>query len=140
MQSITHKTQVPDLRHRTARRHGGTTAAAAPTCRITHRDIARVRKRTRAQARLSADVRQQLLDAIYGGRPFPIAQRDLGLTSNQVWGLTKTDDDWSAALEGALTATCRDDLEHGTNAAYVSGCVCNDCRAYQRERMAKNRG
>jgi hypothetical protein len=25
---------------------------------------------------------------------------NLGLTSNQVWGLTKTDDDWSAALEG----------------------------------------
>lgn len=35
-------------------------------------------------------------------------------------GLTKTDPGWSAALEAALTAARRDDLEHGTNAAYVS--------------------
>jgi hypothetical protein len=39
--------------------------------------------------------------------------RDLGLTSNQVWGLTKTDDDWSASLESALTATRRNDVKHG---------------------------
>ena len=52
--------------------------------------------------------------------------RDLGLTSNQVWGLTKTDDGWSSALESALLETRRDDLEHGTNAAYVAGCVCRD--------------
>jgi hypothetical protein len=65
--------------------------------------------------------------------------RDLGLTSQQVWGLTKTDAEWSAALEGALTATRRDDLKHGTNAAYAAGCVCNDCREHQRRRMAKNR-
>jgi hypothetical protein len=43
--------------------------------------------------------------------------RQLGLTSNQVWGLTKTDDDWSAALEATLTATRRADLQHGTSAA-----------------------
>jgi hypothetical protein len=30
MRSVTHKTQVPELRHRTAQRHGGTTGAAAP--------------------------------------------------------------------------------------------------------------
>jgi hypothetical protein len=30
--------------------------------------------------------------------------RDLDLTPNQVWGLTKTDHEWSAALEAALTA------------------------------------
>jgi hypothetical protein len=44
---------------------------------------------------------------------------DLGLTSQQVGGLTKTDQGWSTALEAALTAARRDDLEHGTNAAYV---------------------
>jgi HAMP domain-containing protein len=33
----------------------------------------------------------------------------------------------------------RDDLEHGTNAAYVHGCVCSECRAHQRIRMARNR-
>jgi hypothetical protein len=43
-----------------------------------------------------------------------------------VWGLTRTDQEWSAALEAALTATRRDDLQHGTNAAYVHGCVCSD--------------
>jgi hypothetical protein len=52
--------------------------------------------------------------------------RDLGLTSNQVWGLTKTEVGWSTALESALLETRRDDLEHGTNAAYVAGCVWRD--------------
>ena len=63
---------------------------------------------------------------------------ELGLSSNQVWGLTKTDREWSEQLEAALTATRRDDLKHGTNAAYVAGCVCGECRGHQRERMAKN--
>jgi hypothetical protein len=66
---------------------------------------------------LPVEVRQQLLDAIFAGQPIRMMLRDLGLTSNRVWGLTKTDDDWSAALEAALTATRRDDLDHGTNAA-----------------------
>ena len=52
-------------------------------------------------------VRQQLLDAIYAGQPFRTVLRDLGLTSNQVWGLTKTDQEWSEKLETALTATRR---------------------------------
>jgi hypothetical protein len=71
-------------------------------------------------------------------RPFRTVVRDLGLTPNQVWGLTKTDGQWSAELEAALTATRRGDLQHGTNAAYVAGCVCKDCRDHQRRRMAKN--
>ena len=64
---------------------------------------------------------------------------DLGLTSNQVWGLTKTDQEWSERLEASLRATRRDDLQHGTNAAYVQGCVCSECRTHQRIRMARNR-
>ena len=52
-------------------------------------------------------------------------------------GLTKTDDEWSAALEAALTATRRHDLKHGTNATYVRGCVCSDSRQHQRIRMAR---
>ena len=62
---------------------------------------------------------------------------DLGLTSHQVWGLTRTDDSWRVALDAALTATRRDDLEHGTNAAYVAGCVCRACREHQRRRMGR---
>jgi len=52
------------------------------------------------------------------------ARRSTTSASNRVWGLTKTDDEWSGALDAALTATRRGDLEHGTNAAYVAGCVC----------------
>ena len=77
-------------------------------------------------------MRQQLLDAIYAGRPFRTVLRDLGLTSNQVFGLTKTDQESSETLDTALTATRRDDLQHGTNAAYVHGCVCSECREHQR--------
>jgi hypothetical protein len=84
-------------------------------------------------------VRQQLLDMIYDGQPFRTVLRDLGLTPNQVWGLTKTDDEWSGRLDAALTATRRDDLKHGTNAAYVRGCVCRECREHQGLCMSKNR-
>jgi hypothetical protein len=108
-------------------------------CRQLQSGEARARGRRKAQQRLPSDVRQQLLDAIYGGRPFRTVLRELDLTPNQVWGLTKTDEEWSTALEAALTATRRGDLEHGTNAAYVAGCVCIECREHQRIRMAKNR-
>jgi hypothetical protein len=49
--------------------------------------------------------------------------RDLGLTPNQVWGLARTNDEWSVAVDAALMAARRDDLEPGTNAAYAAGCV-----------------
>ena len=55
----------------------------------------------------------------------------------RVWGLAKTDQGWSTTLEVALTAARRDDLEHGTNAAYVHGCVCRDCREHQQRRMGR---
>ena len=108
-------------------------------CREAQNDAARARGRARAQARLPVDTRQQLLDAICSGLPFRTVLRDLGLTSNQVFGLARADDEWSSALEAALTASRRDDLEHGTNAAYVHGCVCSECREHQRQRMARNR-
>ena len=103
-----------------------------------HSDIARGRTRAKAAARLPVEVRQQLLDAICTGKPFRLALRDLALTPNQVWGLTQTDEAWSAALEAALMATRRSDLRHGTNAAYVAGCVCQQCREHQRQRMARS--
>jgi hypothetical protein len=108
-------------------------------CRQMQSDAARARGRRKAQERLPREVRQRLLDAIYAGQPFRRALRDLGLTSNQIWGLTKTDNEWLAALDAALTATRRDDLRHGTNAAYVHGCVCSECREHQRTRMATPR-
>jgi hypothetical protein len=43
----------------------------------------------------------------------------------------------SLPIVDALTATRRDDLQHGITPAYVRGCVCSECREYQRIRMAK---
>jgi hypothetical protein len=108
-------------------------------CRQMQSNAARARGRRKAQERLSPEMRQRLLDAICAGKPFRRALRHLGLTSNQIWGLTKTDNEWSEKLEAALTATRRDDLRHGTNASYVAGCVCKECREHQRIRMARNR-
>ena len=88
---------------------------------------------------MPVEVREHFLKSIYAGEPFRTVLDDLGLTSNRVFGLTKTDEEWATALEAALTASRREDLEHGTNAAYVQGCVCSECREHQRERMAKNR-
>ena len=58
---------------------------------------------------------------------------------NRVFGLTKTDQEWSEKLDAALTAARRDNLQQGTNAAYIQGCVCSECRAYQLVRMGRNR-
>lgn len=70
-------------------------------CRGAHSDDQRSRGRAWAQKRLPLEVRHQLLDAIYSSQPFRQILRDLGLTSNQVWGLTKTDQEWSEKLEAA---------------------------------------
>ena len=109
-------------------------------CRLAMNAATKARGRARAQRRFPVELRQQLLDAIYSGQPFRSVLRDLGLTSNQVWGLTRTDQDWSEKLEAALTASRRDDLQHGTTPAYVHGCVCIECREHQRIRMGRGRG
>ncbi len=116
-----------------------TDGCSCTRCRRAQNAAAKARFRRKAQDRHPAMYGQQLPDAIYSGQPFRTVLRDLGLTSNQVCGLTKSDDEWAAALETALTATRRDDLRHGTNAAYLHGCVCKECPAHQRQRMAKNR-
>jgi hypothetical protein len=61
-----------------------------------------------------------------------------GRTSNRVFLLTRTDREWSEKLDAALTAARREDLQHGTNAAYLHGCVCKDCRTYQLVRMGRS--
>ncbi len=116
-----------------------TSGCRCPACRQAHADAERSHKRANAQTRLPAKIRQQLLNGIYAGTPFRTVVQDLGLTSQQVWGLTKIDQEWSTVLEAALTAARRDDLEHGTNAAYANGCVCSDCREHQQRRMGRNR-
>ena len=39
----------------------------------------------------------------------------------------------------ACLSCLKPELEHGTNAACVQGCVCPDCRAHQLRRMAKDK-
>jgi hypothetical protein len=113
--------RVSEAEHGTSERwHSG---SRCTQCRRAHSDTQWACGRARAQKRLPVELRQQLLDAIYAGQPFRTLLRALGLTSNQVWGLTGTDQEWSAALEAALTTAHRDDLDHGTNAAYVAGCL-----------------
>jgi hypothetical protein len=77
--------------------------------------------------------------ALDAGQPFRTVLRDLGLSSNKVFGLARTDPDWSQQLEAGLTASRREDLEHGTNAAYLRGCVCSDYRTHQQVRMGRHR-
>ena len=141
--------QIRDLTDPQGRRRGPQVAHGTLTrwlegcdcdeCREAQNDASRARRRVRAQTRLPLQMRQQLLGAICAGQPFRAVLRDLGLTPNQVWGLTRTDQEWSEQLDTALTAARRNDLEHGTNAAYVHGCVCHECREHQRIRMGRDR-
>jgi len=68
--------------------HGSTApwnaGCSCATCRGAHNDIARVRTRAKAAARLPVEIRQQLLDAMCDGKSFRLALRDLALTPNQV--------------------------------------------------------
>jgi hypothetical protein len=126
----------PEGRRRGTRAAHGTMArwnagCSGAECRQSQSEAARIRGRARAHQRLPVEMRQQLLDAIYNRQPFRTVLRDLGLTSNQVWGLTKTDREWSEKLDTALTAARWKDLKHGTNAAYIHGCVCRECREHQ---------
>jgi len=107
-------------------------------CREAQNDAARARFRRKAQERLPPDVRQELLDAIYGGQPFRTAIRDLGVTSNRVWGLTKTDQKWSEQLDAADGNPSRRSqawLQRG-----IRGWLClQRVPRHQRKRMARNR-
>ena len=108
-------------------------------CRAAQSDSARERARAKADARFPEEVRQQLLDGRRAGRLFQAVLDDLDLTPNQVWGMARRDSEWAADLDAVLLATRREDRKHGTNAAYVHGCVCPDCRAHQVRRMAKSK-
>jgi hypothetical protein len=98
MRSVTHTTQVPISGPARARRHGGTTGAAAqsvgePTVRMPVFADGRERK---------SDSRQTCANSSLM-RSMPASHsrtvlRKLGLTSDQVWGLTKSDDDTDTKL------------------------------------------
>lgn len=92
--------EVRDLTDPGSRRRGSRAAhstmarwnsgCSCTDCRRMQSDAARERGRARSQSHLPVEVREQCL-ATRLGRPFRQVLRDLGLTSNQVWGLAKTD-------------------------------------------------
>jgi hypothetical protein len=92
---------VTNTRHGTSA--GWHSGCRCTHCRRAHSDTQRAWGRARAHKRLPVEIRQQLLDAIYAGQPFRTVLRDLGLSSNKVFGLARTDDEWSQQLEAALT-------------------------------------
>jgi hypothetical protein len=55
-------------------------------------------------AALPAEVRQQLLDAIYASRAFRSVLRGLNLTPNQVWGMARVD---GSGRQGLSWLMCR---------------------------------
>jgi hypothetical protein len=63
-------------------------------------------------------------------RLLEVARKTTGL------GFTKTDEDWAIALGAALVAMRRDDLQHGTNAAYVADASAKECREHQQRGWA----
>jgi hypothetical protein len=79
------------VRQRIARRPAGTLGADADSVGGRTATPSEPWGRARSQKRLPVEVRQRLLDAINAGQPFRAALRDLGLTSNRVFGLTRTD-------------------------------------------------
>ena len=103
-------------------------------CLTAQRDYQREKVRAEAQARFPQELRMQLLDALGSGVSFKRAVADVGLSSHRVWGLAQHDPAWSQALDGVLQATRDPQLRHGTGSAYAAGCVCRECRNYNRER------
>jgi hypothetical protein len=93
------------VRQRTARRPAGTAGAGAPTA--DERTATPSEPGESPSASTLVEVRLQLLEAIYAGQPFRTVLRDLGLSSNRVSGLARTDQEWSERLDAALTASHR---------------------------------
>jgi hypothetical protein len=112
-----------------------TEGCSCDLCRTALNDWTREHERAKADTRFPESTRQQLLDELLAGQPFKAVLQDLGLTANQVWGRARRDPDWAAAFDAVLMVTRRTDLDHGSNAAYVKGCVCPECRAHQVQRM-----
>jgi hypothetical protein len=142
--------QLENVRDRPSSRARGANAAhgtvvryaegcSCDRCRTAESDWARDRERAKADTRLPESTRQQLLDQLLAGQSFPAVLGDLGITANLVWGRARRDPEWAADLDAVLLATRREELKHGTHAAYVRGCVCPDCRAHQVRRTAKAR-
>ena len=76
---------------------GWYTGCRCDPCRQAHSDVERARGRAQAQRRLPVELRQQLLDAVYASQPFRQVLSDLGMTPSQMWGLARTDEEWSSS-------------------------------------------
>jgi len=91
--SVPHRSRWPPTRPSGGTQHpkplAGLEGYDCDACREAQNEAAEARLRRRAQSRLPVELRHQLLAAIYAGRPFRAVLSDLGLTSNQVWGLMR---------------------------------------------------
>jgi hypothetical protein len=113
--------------------------AVAATGAAQRKMIGRGTGNERRQAPVSLSRLASSFSPSYSLATFHAVLRDLGITANLVWGRARRDPDWAADFDAVLLATRREELEHGTNAAYVQGCVRPDCRAHQLRRMAKGK-
>ena len=143
--------EVRDLTDPESRRRGSRAAhstmarwnsgCSCTDCRRMQSDAARERGRARSQSHLPVEVREQCLAAPalagHSGRCSVILASPLTRCGD--WP-RPIDPEWSEKLETALTAARRNDLKDGTNAAYVHGCVCEECREHQQIRMGRSRG
>jgi hypothetical protein len=133
----------PSSRARGAKAAHGTVVRYAEGCSCdrcrTAEMIGRGTGNERRQTPVSLSRLASSFSPSYSLATFHAVLRDLGITANLVWGRARRDPDWAADFDAVLLATRREELEHGTNAAYVQGCVRPDCRAHQLRRMAKGK-
>ena len=88
--SVPHRSRWPPTRPSGGTQHpdplAGLSGCDCDACREAQNEAAEARLRRGAPSRLPVELRHQLLDAIYAGRPFRAVPSNLGLTSNPVWG------------------------------------------------------
>ncbi|MFG1858432.1 hypothetical protein ACGFJT_41835 [Actinomadura geliboluensis] len=99
------------------------------TTRAIHNADLRAWRREQAAARLPPAQQRNLLNQIATGTPLPEAAAAHGLTVQRLFGRARWDQTWRDALDAALLAGRRDDIDHGTPQSYRwYRCRCPDCR------------
>ena len=117
-----------------------TSECRCPDCRQAHADAERSRKQAKAQTRLPAKSGSSFSTAFMQALPFRTIVRDLGLTSQQVWGLTKTDQAWSTT-RGCTDRSPRTTAWNTAPTLPTRTAACAGiAEEHQQRRMGRNRG
>lgn len=86
-------------------------------------------RRAAAAGRLGPSVRAYILREVADGRRLPEVAAALGISTNAIHGLARTDPGWRRDLETAVMDGRDPDIEHGAAASYRrQRCRCRDCR------------